>query len=115
MLYRRFYTFALPCLWLLCASCQPKNKAPTWGFAIQTAKDGMPQTTVRLVTEHQNYEFGKLLGTFDTSRTYLTRTDLPEGTIAVCKGHWVGANYWLCAARQKGKIVCYTGSSRSAG
>jgi hypothetical protein len=88
------------------ASCENTAQTPqkNWQFSYVASDSLAPNTAIQFCFKQKNYDLGGFLGKFDTFPSYLKRVDLPDSTIAVCRGKWTGGNRWLAAVRQNNKI-----------
>ncbi|MEY4927988.1 MAG: hypothetical protein RI894_2424 [Bacteroidota bacterium] len=84
----------------------PKN---VWQFETVTLADtsSIPRTLVRYADDKTVHTLDTFCGTFAALPRYLNREDLPDSVVAVCKGQWLGAPKWLCAAQKNGATVFY--------
>ncbi len=78
-----------------------------WQFEAINQSDSAaaPRTAILFSTEKANYTVDTFCGKFHSLPRYLLREDLPDSTVAVCKGVWLGAPKWVCAVAQNGGIV----------
>ena len=99
------------CVLFLMQSCKsnPFSGEARWIFSAIPATDSasVPRTIVSCSINRKNYSIDTFCGTFAALPRYLQREDLPDSTIAVCRGQWLGAPKWLCATMQNGKPVFY--------
>jgi hypothetical protein len=84
-----------------------------WQFAAVITDSLAPNTQISFEYKRKNYDLGGFVGKFDTFPAYLKRVDLPDSTIAVCRGKWTGGNHWLAVAQKNNKIEFFQANEDS--